>query len=117
MYKEIHPWYHDTVAEAAVVMGDKSQPSSAFYKQTDSSVILRLDTIRQIRSETSYDGTVNLKRLVISDDYLQDILISNEEAEAIKKMLLSQKEPLADEVSRLTAAVRDLWNLLRARMR
>ena len=55
----------------------------------------------------------------MTDSYQDDILVTTDEADAIKKKLLSSmgKNELAGEVRALTAAVRDLWNLLRARMR
>ena len=85
-------------------------------------VILNLNTIEFICKDTY---TVQKKgyefmRLVTAEE---GYLVSVEEGESIKKILLSQNEPtprndrLAEEVSHLTDAVRDLWNLLRARMR
>lgn len=43
--------------------------------------------------------------------------ITPTEAEQIQKALLSEETPLSKEVSALTHVIRDLWNLLRARMR
>ena len=81
------------------------------WKPNSEPIFLRLDTISQIRSKSS-----EVKRIILSTG--QEVNISSEEAEEIKKALLSgqKKDTLSEEVSHLTAAVRDLWNLLRARM-
>lgn len=47
--------------------------------------------------------------------------MKNEEADEIKAILLKQDkskdDSVAQELNHLTMAIRDLWNLLRARMR
>lgn len=86
-------------------------------------MLLNLNTIELIfkKTYTIKKKKYELVHLVTGPEHAY--LVSVEEGEAIKKMLLSQNEPtpqndrLAEEVSHLTAAVRDLWNLLRARMR
>ena len=86
-------------------------------------VLLNLNTIQVIfkNTYTIKKKKYELMHLVTGPE--DAYLVSVEEGEAIKKMLLSQNEPtpqnnrLAEEVSHLTAAIRDLWNLLRARMR
>ena len=94
---------------------------NSFFKKAKERILLKLDTIRMVRTETfSYqDDTFTYGRLSISEVQDDDLLVSLEEAEQIKKELLSnqKKDSLSTEVSHLTAAVRDLWNLLRARMR
>ncbi len=85
-------------------------------------MLLNLNTIQVILKDTYTikKKRYELMRLVTAEE---GYLVSVEEGEAIKKILLSQNEPtpkndrLAEEISHLTAAVRDLWNLLRARMR
>lgn len=104
MYKEIHP----------LTPKLKSNTEGAIeeieWEQGQNPILLRLNTIREIRNDDS-----NLERLVI--DNRQDVFVTTDEAEQIKKALLSdKKDSLSTEVSHLTTAIRDLWNLLRARM-
>ena len=122
MYKEIHPYYRDSATESSDVMTGTMRNPADYYKAGEP-VVLRLDTIRQIRRQRDYDPATKsdrhcgFSRFVVSDDYLQDIIIKTEEADEITKALTKDSGGnLAKEVSCLTAAVRDLWNLLRARM-
>ena len=122
MYKEIHPYYRDSAMESSDVMTGAVRNPTDYYKPGDP-VVLRLDTIRQIRRQRDYDPAIKndrhcgFSRLVVSDDYLQDIIVRTEEADEITKALVKDSSGnLAKEVSSLTTAVRDLWNLLRARM-
>lgn len=129
MYIEIHPFFYDTFAVRrdmhAYLEDSKGTPSnkfaetpqSAYYIPMDSQVI-RLDAIRRMYPEAVSDDSVKLTRLAMTENPQDDILISAEEAEEIKKKLLKgQDRALENEISHLTAAIRDLWQLLRARMR
>lgn len=118
MYKEIHPFFFDAMEQMAVLRNDTNHPVVEFYKPRPS-IVLRLDTIRQIREEHVPDGSGSFARIVVSDDYHDDIIVRSEEAEQIKTALLKQesKNETAQELHALTGAVRSLWELLRARLR
>lgn len=110
-YLEIHPYYYDHAKGSTLA----PLTSAELYKPALPRVI-RLDMIRGICSAGT-DETLSLSRLQVSDAHEDDILVSAEEAETIKKTLLKDNgDALATEVAHLTVAVRDLWNLLRARM-
>ena len=112
-YLEIHPYYYD-FANARSTLAPLT--SAELYKPALPRVI-RLDIIRGICSAVT-DETLSLARLEVSDAHEDDILVSAEEAESIKKILLKENgNDLAKEISQLTSAVRDLWNLLKARLR
>lgn len=115
MYIEIHPFFHNSLAESNAQLQNQKKPSSEFYEQTDP-IVIRLDTIKQIRQEIPFDRSCVFTRLVVSDDYHNDIIISTQEGETIKKKLLQHGNELAKEVNMLTTAVRDLWTLLRNRL-
>lgn len=55
-------------------------------------MLLNLDTILWIRPERSEDGSVNLRRLHVSDSWEDDILISEKEYEEIKAALTKNSE-------------------------
>lgn len=104
MYKEIQTIYYDSFKGG--------------YKE-GSKRIIRIKDIRQIFPENSPDESFSGFRVQISDDHIEDILVSQEEGESIKKILLSngsKQDDLAKEIASLTNAIRDLWALLRARM-
>ena len=116
MYTEIHPLFHDTAAERTDCFSNQHKPSSEYYKSAEPQ-ILRLDTIRRIVPEST-DGSINLRRICISEDHLEDIIVTQEEADRIQKTILKgNPDSLSNNIQALTAAVRDLWQLLRARMR
>ena len=109
MYKEIHPFF-------CPIDNSLDALSTPAYKEMPS-IVIRLDSIRLILPEPGTDS-MKMARLRVSDDYLQDIIVLEAEAEEIKKELLSpKKDNVATEISHLTIAIRDLWNLLRARLR
>ena len=109
MYRRIHPYYGDFSS------GLKSHDKE--YYHTAPKQVIRLDTIKRI-TDVATDGTIALKRLMVSDDRLEDILVSSKEAEEIEDILLAQpsQDGLQEELGRLTGAIRSLWELLRARM-
>ena len=115
MYKEIHPYFFDSVAWNQLGFAPDKQ-SKDFMKEALPRFI-KLDIIRQISSS----GHEGYSRISVSDDYTSDIIVKNEEADEIKAILLKQDkskdDSVAQELSHLTMAIRDLWNLLRARMR
>lgn len=117
MYVEIHPYFHDAIKERQHLFDENKLPRSEFYAPGKPQTI-RLDIIRRIIEEHVEDGSIALSRLQITDSYQDDILVTTSEAETINKKLLSSwgKNELTDEVRALTAAIRDLWNLLRARL-
>lgn len=116
MYLEIHTVWYDAAMSFASSQADRKDPISTFYHPGPERVI-RLETIRMLTKEPASDGSIVVGRLKVSDDHLEDILVPEEEADRIKKKLLSgSSASLSAEVQALTAAVRDLWQLLRARM-
>ena len=117
MYVEIHPYFHDTTKEHQHLFDENKLPHAEFYAPGKPQTI-RLDIIRRITEEHVEDGSIALSRLQITDSYQDDILVTTSEAETINKKLLSfgGKNELTDEVKALTAAIRDLWNILRARL-
>ena len=111
---EIHPFFYDATAEiTAHLSGSKPADPEAFFKPMPPKII-RLDLIREMCPH----GTGSVQRLSVSDNHQDDIIVSGEEAVEIKKALLSDSssDGLQKEVRALTAAIRDLWQLLRARM-
>lgn len=60
-----------------------------FYNESPARVI-NLACIRQIIPENVFDKSIELTRLQISDDHTDDILVSKEEGEKIKKTLLGR---------------------------
>lgn len=115
MYKEITPYYR-------LFFGFfdecKGKSDKELY-QACPPMLLRLDTILSAMPWQT-DGTIELVRLVVSDNHTDDILIAAREYEAIRKTLLAQSAPEGkstdSELSHLTAAIRDLTLLLRARL-
>jgi hypothetical protein len=59
-----------------------------------------------------------LTRLNVSDDHCEDIFVSKQEGEAIRELLLrnSVDGGLAREVDILSKTIRNLYELLRARL-
>lgn len=115
MYKEITPYY-----QLFFGLCDECQgKSDKELYQACPPRLLRLDTILQA-TPMQTDGTIELVRLVVSDDHADDILIAKEEYEEIRKTLLAASAPEGksndSELSRLTSAIRDLTLLLRARL-
>ncbi len=99
MFTEVHTFYYDS---------DKYVPKDTRVINTGCiSQIVKLKT----------DGTIQLSRIQMSDDYHDDIIIPQKEADEItKKLLVGNDESLAKEIHTLSVAVRELWNLLRARL-
>lgn len=63
------------------------------------------------------EETVQLSRIQMSDDYHDDIIIPQNEADEItKKLLAGNDDGLAKEIHTLSVAVRELRDLLRARL-
>ncbi len=106
MYKEIHPldpYITPDTEEKDIV---KLEP-----------ILLKLETIEQIRPV--FPVSAKAKTNVSYIEFMQGghAIITKAEADEIKSLLLkSKKDPLAEELSHLTSAIRELHNLLRARM-
>lgn len=115
MYKEITPYYRLFFGFCDECQGKSDKE----LYQACPPRLLRLDTILRAKPVQT-DGTIELVRLVVSDDHTDDILIAGQEYEAIRKTLLAQSAPEGkstdSELSHLTAAIRDLTLLLRARL-
>lgn len=121
MYKELHTFYHDIIAERQHVYSTDGKfartdyDPMAFYRPGQS-MLLRLDTIKSITNELP--DTDELKRICISDDHTEDIIVSKAEAEEITKALVNQSDDeLPEQLNHLCRAIRDLTNLLHARLR
>ena len=116
MYRKVTPFTYDPAAHREAGL---SRPAADFYKPGDK-ITLGLDTIKQVRSDGATDasGGKPFSRLIVSDNHHDDIIVTKTEADAIDKALLNDGgSQLASEVAHLTAAVRDLWQLLRTRLR
>lgn len=97
MYKEIHPLSHFSIEP----LGNR--------------LTIRLDLIKKLVFVQV--EPVSYYALVFDNDCANDIYVSVEEGEAINKALLCMSDTsLSHEISALTGAVRDLWQLLRARL-
>ena len=106
MYKELHPYYRDF------------NPPYQILPATE--ITLNLSTIKSIRKDTiAPDPEGGFYHFITwTDDYHDNLMISQKEADEVKKTIMrnSPEENLSESVRQLTTAVRDLWNLLRARM-
>ena len=77
--------------------------------------IASIESIDEVRMNVSLTDSICCRITFISGQDPRQTSIA--EGERLKKILLKDdKNPLAGEVSDLTRAIRDLWNLLRARM-
>ena len=117
MYKQIQPYLYDGTEHSQAIRAGNDRPMSEYYKPTPPE-LLKLDTIRRIKEETIPDRSIRMMRIIVSDDRYEDLIVKPEEAEEIKMLLLKNNLPdeTAQELHALTAAVRDLWTLLKARM-
>lgn len=125
MYKEIQPYCPKqdpyTTEEFIESLEDSSKLHPAYYAKKGSPIVIRLEDIKRMESAPLLHDGLRMTKICISnvhDEYVEDIIVSAEEGDAIKKMLLepAQKDALSQEVHYLTTAVRDLWQLLRARL-
>lgn len=115
MYKELHPFYYDPMMFHS--LGTNAELKAKDYFKPAPVILLKLDTIRRIRPNGMSDETLSLYDLVVSDDFHDNVTVNEIEAEEIKKILVKDTgNSLPKEISFLTAAVRDLWTLLRARL-
>lgn len=115
MYKEITPYCLTFFTFQSEAQGKNDKELYQAYPPR----LLRLDTILRAKPVQT-DGTIELVCLIVSDDHADDILITKEEYKEIRKTLLAASAPEGksndSELSRLTAAIRDLTLLLRARL-
>lgn len=119
MYKEIHPFFYNSALSFSAVTHGQKKEEKDFYMECPARVI-DLSTIKQLSPNDAFDGSIELTRLQISDDHTEDILVSKEEGEEIKKILLksndSGKDKLSHEISQLVTTIRNLTELLRFRL-
>ena len=74
--------------------------------------------IQMIKKITVDRNNPNVSRISMIDDAKGEFIqVSTSDAEEIIETLSKQKDRLSGEVSTLTIAIRDLWQLLRARLR
>ncbi len=110
MYTTIHPYHYDEAKRCFV-------PEKPFFVKADS-----IDGITPAFNVTTEDKKMTTMSYIIFDNpSIDKTIITSDEAEAIKQLLTEKRpDPQADlskHVECLTTAVRDLWILLRARMR
>lgn len=121
MYIEINPIWYDSAEEfnTSILSGEEKTPSANFYKKAPK-MLLRIDTIRQIREQETYDKSLKYYRVVVSDDHTEDILLTMEEGTLIKEKLIeltkNGTDKLSQEIYALTISIRNLHELLRARL-
>ena len=102
MYKEIHPldpYITPDTEEKDIV---KLEP-----------FLLKLETIEQIRPV--FPASAKAKTNVYYIEFMQGghAIITKAEADEIKSLLLkNRKDSVSTELSSLTSAIRDLWNLV-----
>lgn len=87
MYLEIHPFWYDSGAAFASAMNQGENREKDFIRESPPRVI-NLSCIKQLTEQKYYDESIELTRLQISDDHTEDILVSKEEGEKIKEILL-----------------------------
>lgn len=115
-YTEINRINIDQIKRARAAVKGEPAPLSECITVTGTETI-RLDIIRRITDENTGDEEPKLSRIIISEDHTEDIIVRREEADAIKKTLLTKDGvALYKAVDSLTRTIRDLYNLLRARM-
>ena len=97
---------------------ENKKPEKDYY-HAGKPELIRVDTVRRIKNENVADNSIELKRLEISDDSGNDIIVSVEEAESIKEKLLSlsRQHNLPKQIEGLTIAIRELRDILQARLR
>lgn len=118
MYIEIHPLFYDSAAAFNTNFNESQKtPDSAYYKQMPPCII-RLDTIRKLSEENTYDKSLKYFRIKISDDCHEDILVPADEGEKLKKRLTATggQDSLTEAIGVLNTTLRNLYDLLRARL-
>lgn len=120
MYKKITPYWRDNQLWFSVQEDEKMPKEKQFWKKGEPR-LLNLSIVRQIVPLKVIDGSIKLSYLEVSENSVDNIIVSEKEAEEIKAILLASdkdtsKDALATEVSRLAKCVRDLHELLRARL-
>ncbi len=105
MYKEIHPLdLKSVIAEERNIK--KLEP-----------FLLKLESIEKIIPVIPVTTNTEIKFCEIRFMQGDRAIITKEEADEIKSLLLkSRKDPLAEELSHLTSAIRELHHLLGARL-
>lgn len=115
MFKQIQPFYIENFLMDNDCMSGRVLAEKEYYRKAEP-FFLDLGTIKQVRPVKLSDGSGEFTRLVVSNNHTNDIIVSKEEGDEIVRVLLKKDTSLADEIHSLMTAVRDLWNLLRARM-
>lgn len=119
MYLEIHPFWYDSGASLYAAQSNLEKKEKDFYTECPARVI-NLTCIRQISPEKSYDESIELTRLQISDDHTEDVIVAKEEGEKIKKILLGgggqEGKNVAEELEILTGVLRNIEKILQARL-
>ena len=116
MHIEITPFWFDSMACHNDVHSGKSKDDIDYYKKGEP-IVIKLEDIKRLSPNPAGDSTNSLTRLKFSDDYHDDILVSAEEGQKIKKMLLNMPEDnLSKEIRVLNTTLRNLYELFRARL-
>jgi len=116
MHIEITPYWFDAVTCLNDVPSGNTKVNNDYYKKGEP-IVIKLEDIKRLSPSPAGDSTNSLTRLKFSDDYHDDILVSAEEGQKIKKMLLNMPEnDLTKEIRTLNMTLRNLYDLLRARL-
>lgn len=109
MFTKVHTFYYDSSKSL------NNNKDKDIYVPSGTRVINTGCIFQIVKLKT--DGTVQLSRIRVSNDYHDDIIIPQKEADEItKKLLAGNDDSLAKEIHTLSVAVRELRDLLRARL-
>lgn len=80
--------------------------------------VIDISIIRQVIPIQSYDKSIELARLQISDDHTEYIHVSKEEGDKISKLLLKNdaKNPVAKQLETMVGVLRLIQQVLAARL-
>ena len=116
MHIEITPFWFDSMACQNDVHSGNTKVDIDYYKKGEP-IVIKLEDIKRLSPSPAGDSTNSLTRLKFSDDYHDDILVSAEEGQKIKKILLNMPEDvLSKEIRVLNTTLRNLYELFRARL-
>ena len=116
MHIEITPFWYDSMACRNDVHSGNTKDDIDYYKKGEP-IVIKLEDIKRLSPNPVGNGTNSLTRLKFSDDYHDDILVSAEEGQKIKKMLLNMPEnDLSKAIRTLNMTLRNLYDILRARL-
>lgn len=116
MHMVIHPYERNRKKEMESTARGENRAIADFYEPRGQ-IIFNINHVLYLKPEPVADKSIGLSRIVVDLPNLSDIIITNDEANQMAKLLLKgENGEVAENCSYLVAAIRDLWNLLRARM-